>query len=178
MKTPGQFVLLNKVQSTSKQINKKKKQSNKQLKKKIEGAKKEHVKGKDKQVPVVTPPKRNAVHTENKKGKQKKNKKQKPKAEQQTSNVSNNIQKKKPNNNQTTKSEEKKEFHEDLADRLKASRFRFINEQLYTHTGDEAHDVFNQDDSAFTTYHQGYRKQVEQWPLNPLDRIINSIKKL
>lgn len=175
MKTPGQYVLLNKVQSSSKQINKKKKQKNQQLKKKIEGAKKKHVKGKIKQVHAVHSPK-NAVYTENKTGKQKKNSKQKPKVEQQTSNVSN-IQKKKPNN-QTTKSEEKKDFHEELADRLKASRFRFINEQLYTQTGDEAHGIFNQDDSAFTTYHQGYRKQVEQWPLNPLDRIINSIQKL
>lgn len=175
MKKPGQFVLLNQVQSSSKRIKKKKKPKNKQLKKKIEGAKKEHVKGKGKQISAVHPPK-NAFEADNKKGKQKKNKKQKPKAEQQTSNVSN-IQKKKPNN-QTTKSEETKNFHEDLADRLKASRFRFINEQLYTHTGNEAHEIFNQDDSAFTTYHQGYRKQVEQWPLNPLDRIINSMKKL
>lgn len=175
MNNPGQYVLLNKVQSTSKQINKNKKQKNKQLKKKIEGAKKEHVKGKGKHVPAMHPPKI-AVHPDNKKGKQKLNKRQKSKAEQHASNVSN-IQKKKPNN-QTSKSEEKKDFHEDLADRLKASRFRFINEQLYTHTGVEAHEIFNQDDSAFTTYHQGYRKQVEQWPLNPLDRIINSIKKL
>lgn len=70
------------------------------------------------------------------------------------------------------------DFHEDLADRLKASRFRFINEQLYTHESEEATEIMAQDSDAFTTYHEGYRKQVEQWPLNPLDRIIKSIKAL
>lgn len=70
------------------------------------------------------------------------------------------------------------DFHEDLADRLKSSRFRFINEQLYTHESEEATEIMAQDPDAFTTYHEGYRKQVEQWPLNPLDRIIKSIKAL
>lgn len=70
------------------------------------------------------------------------------------------------------------DFHDDLADRLKASRFRFINELLYTHESEEATDIMAQDPDAFTTYHEGYRKQVEQWPLNPLDRIIKSIKAL
>lgn len=70
------------------------------------------------------------------------------------------------------------DFHEDLADRLKASRFRYINELLYTHESEEATDIMAQDPDAFTTYHDGYRKQVDQWPLNPLDRIIKSIKAL
>lgn len=70
------------------------------------------------------------------------------------------------------------DFHENLADRLKASRFRYINELLYTHESEEATDIMAQDPDAFITYHEGYRKQVEQWPLNPLDRIIKSIKAL
>lgn len=76
------------------------------------------------------------------------------------------------------KSASSADFHENLADRLKASRFRYINELLYTHESDEATDIMAQDPDAFTTYHDGYRKQVEQWPLNPLDRIIKSIKSL
>lgn len=92
-----------------------------------------------------------------------------------------------PNRPEQTKSTGKKkkqqsasdaDFHENLADRLKASRFRYINELLYTHESDEATDIMAQDPDAFTTYHDGYRKQVEQWPLNPLDRIIKSIKSL
>lgn len=70
------------------------------------------------------------------------------------------------------------DFHEDLADRLKASRFRYINELLYTHESEEAIDIMSQDRDAFTTYHDGYRKQLDQWPLNPLDRIIKSIRAL
>lgn len=72
----------------------------------------------------------------------------------------------------------KKDFQGNLVDQLKASRFRFINEQLYTHTGNEAIDIFSEDPVAFSTYHEGYRQQVEQWPLNPLDRIIKSVKAL
>lgn len=90
----------------------------------------------------------------------------------------------KPEPNKSTAKKKNKQsspgtdFHENLADRLKASRFRYINELLYTNESDEATDIMAQDPDAFTTYHEGYRKQVEQWPLNPLDRIIKSIKAL
>lgn len=64
-----------------------------------------------------------------------------------------------------------------LIDDLKASRFRFINEQLYSTTSDKARNAF-EDPEAFKTYHEGYQNQVQKWPMNPLDRIIKSIKKL
>lgn len=173
MGRPGQYVLLNRVQSASKNIDKTKKLKNKKLKKKIEKTGKEFVKNKNEheiQAQKIAPERQNKQQkkSKNKQNKQKPNVKQEaPVNPKQKKEIQPKIQ-----------SETKRDFHEDLADRLKASRFRFINEQLYTHTGDEAHDIFNQDDSAFRTYHEGYRKQVEQWPLNPLDRIINSIKKL
>lgn len=132
-----------------------------------------------------------------KKSKQKKKQKLNPKNVSHVKEVVNSVKKQKsqkkkdklknvPAKVKSTKSAAKKkkrpasgtDFHEDLADRLKASRFRFINEQLYTHESDEATEIMAQDPDAFTTYHEGYRKQVEQWPLNPLDRIIKSIKAL
>ncbi|XP_058118046.1 ribosomal RNA-processing protein 8 [Anopheles ziemanni] len=65
-----------------------------------------------------------------------------------------------------------------LVARLKGSRFRFINEQLYKTTGEEAKKLFQEDPDSFTAYHEGYRHQIAQWSMNPLDRIIKSIKKL
>lgn len=69
-------------------------------------------------------------------------------------------------------------FRNKLIGNLKGSRFRFLNEILYTSDGSNAVKLFKQDRAAFTAYHDGYRQQVEQWPLNPLDRIIKSIKKM
>ncbi|KAG5898462.1 hypothetical protein JTB14_015469 [Gonioctena quinquepunctata] len=40
----------------------------------------------------------------------------------------------------------------------------------------EAQKIFQNDPNSFKTYHEGYRKQVKRWPLNPLDVIIKNIK--
>ena len=61
--------------------------------------------------------------------------------------------------------------------KLKASRFRFLNELLYTQTGRKSLEMFTQDPDAFQTYHQGYSDQVKKWPLNPLDLIVKAIMK-
>lgn len=172
MSEPGKYVLLRNVQSTSKKIKKQKQNKNKQLKKKLEKVLPKNAFGKI--------PKQNEKSHEGVGKKKKKNKQNqeilKKKPQQQHQHVQ---QGKKQKRQVIEESEEQpKNFHDDLAGRLKASRFRFINEQLYTQTGDEAINVFKEDDSAFKTYHDGYRLQVKQWPINPLDRIINSIKKL
>ncbi|XP_072390956.1 uncharacterized protein [Diabrotica undecimpunctata] len=65
-----------------------------------------------------------------------------------------------------------------MMEKLKAARFRFINEQIYTADSKEAQQIFQSDPQAFNAYHDGYRKQVKTWPLNPLDIIVNTIKKM
>jgi ribosomal RNA-processing protein 8 len=62
-------------------------------------------------------------------------------------------------------------------DKLKQSKFRFLNEQLYTTTSEEAAKLFKEDPSLFADYHEGYRQQVEKWPKNPLDILIDELKK-
>ncbi|KAJ6632925.1 Ribosomal RNA-processing protein 8 [Pseudolycoriella hygida] len=69
-------------------------------------------------------------------------------------------------------------FRQTLIDNLKGSRFRYLNELLYTKPSDEATGVFQDDPTSFQAYHDGYRQQVQQWPLNPLDRIIKALKRL
>lgn len=199
MSEPGKYVLLRKVQATSKKIKKPKQKIDKQLKKNMERVL-------PTKISTKTPKKKgNKQQQTDESNKKKKNKKQRQEAvkkpqgtwktkrqeasrmkrkgtlQKMPQEVSRNIdklKKQKPQANCVESSLEPNNFHDELVDRLKASRFRYINEQLYTQTSDEALKVFSEDENAFNTYHEGYRIQVKQWPINPLDRIIKSINKL
>lgn len=57
-------------------------------------------------------------------------------------------------------------------DKLDGARFRKLNERLYTIKSEEAFKEFQEDPALFGLYHEGYKKQVESWPENPLDSII------
>ena len=63
------------------------------------------------------------------------------------------------------------------AAKLKSSRFRYLNELLYTQPGAKSFKMFKQDTQAFHTYHEGYMKQAEKWPNDPLQNIITAIMK-
>ncbi|XP_064608821.1 ribosomal RNA-processing protein 8-like isoform X2 [Liolophura sinensis] len=64
---------------------------------------------------------------------------------------------------------------EKVTAKLTSARFRFLNEQLYTQTGQESYNLFAEDEEAFLVYHDGFQNQVEKWPSNPLDSIIKYI---
>lgn len=49
---------------------------------------------------------------------------------------------------------------------------------MYKQTGEDSMKAFKEDGTSFEAYHEGYRQQVTQWPMNPLDRIIKNIKRL
>ena len=68
-------------------------------------------------------------------------------------------------------------LHEKMTKQLESSRFRWINEQLYTTTGEEAVALFAKDPNLFDTYHRGFTNQVKQWPVNPVDKIIKWLRK-
>jgi ribosomal RNA-processing protein 8 len=61
--------------------------------------------------------------------------------------------------------------------KMDASQFRHINEKLYTTTGEEAMEMFAKKPELFDIYHRGFSNQVEKWEINPVDRIIDRIKK-
>ncbi|XP_026759509.2 ribosomal RNA-processing protein 8 [Galleria mellonella] len=65
-----------------------------------------------------------------------------------------------------------------MLEKLKAAQFRYLNEKLYTSSGSEAKQLFQNDPDAFQTYHQGYQLQVKKWPVNPLDVIVTRILKM
>merc|ERR1719331_2400852 len=62
--------------------------------------------------------------------------------------------------------------------KLTASRFRFLNEQLYRQEGSASASLFKNDPTLFESYHAGYQIQAKQWPLDPLNLIIAEVKKL
>ncbi|XP_052738085.1 ribosomal RNA-processing protein 8 isoform X2 [Bicyclus anynana] len=69
-------------------------------------------------------------------------------------------------------------LRERMLDRLKAAKFRYLNEKLYTSTGSDAQKLFQGDPGAFQTYHEGYQQQMKKWPVKPLDVIVKRIQKM
>lgn len=60
--------------------------------------------------------------------------------------------------------------------KLTGSRFRWINEQLYTITSDKALELMKEQPQLFDEYHDGFRSQVTSWPENPVDVFVDQIQ--
>ena len=60
-------------------------------------------------------------------------------------------------------------------ERLTSSRFRELNEELYTHSSQHSFEYFTKNPELFDQYHVGFRKQVCEWPVNPVDVIYKKI---
>ncbi|KAI8381571.1 methyltransferase-domain-containing protein [Radiomyces spectabilis] len=65
-----------------------------------------------------------------------------------------------------------------MKEKLSGARFRWLNEQLYTTKGDEAFNLFQEKPELFNEYHEGFRHQVESWPVNPVNVIVSQLEKL
>ena len=62
-----------------------------------------------------------------------------------------------------------------MLNKLNGSRFRWINEQLYTTTSDKALEMISKQPELYEEYHTGFASQVENWPENPVDIMIREI---
>ncbi|KAL8823270.1 MAG: hypothetical protein Q9191_006009 [Dirinaria sp. TL-2023a] len=60
--------------------------------------------------------------------------------------------------------------------KLLSSRFRHLNQTLYTSPSSTALQLFTSTPSAYTAYHAGFRAQVAVWPQNPVETFISDIK--
>lgn len=69
-------------------------------------------------------------------------------------------------------------LQEQMKKTLAGGKFRFLNEQLYTTTGEEAFELFQSKPELFDEYHEGFRSQVEAWPQNPVDIFIAELRKM
>ncbi|EIE78718.1 hypothetical protein G6F46_012126 [Rhizopus delemar] len=65
-----------------------------------------------------------------------------------------------------------------MKEKLSGARFRWLNEQLYTTPGNKSFELFQEKPELFDEYHEGFRHQVESWPVNPVDVIIDQLKHL
>ncbi|KAJ7320443.1 hypothetical protein JRQ81_019954 [Phrynocephalus forsythii] len=63
-----------------------------------------------------------------------------------------------------------------LEERLVSARFRYINEQLYTSSSQEAARLFKDDPEALAAYHRGFARQVARWPENPVQRFVRYLR--
>lgn len=63
-----------------------------------------------------------------------------------------------------------------MAAKLTSSRFRHLNQTLYTTTSTSALQLFTTTPSAYTAYHAGFRAQVAAWPSNPIESFIADLK--
>ena len=60
--------------------------------------------------------------------------------------------------------------------KLMSSRFRHLNEVLYTSPSDQAMRLFTESPQSYTSYHAGFRAQVAVWPQNPVEGFIEDVK--
>lgn len=94
-----------------------------------------------------------------------------------------NLKKMLKEDNVTTISNKQKEkqtgltLRDRMMKRLRSARFRYINEKLYKIEGKDAVQVFKEDPQAFEAYHKGYQQQVASWPVNPVNIVIEYLKK-
>ena len=59
---------------------------------------------------------------------------------------------------------------------LMGAKFRMLNELLYTSTSEEAVRYFSTNSKYFDVYHEGFRRQAEKWPNNPVHTIIKYLR--
>lgn len=62
-----------------------------------------------------------------------------------------------------------------MREKLVSARFRHLNETLYTRPSAEAFELFEESPEMFQEYHEGFRRQVNVWPENPVDGYIADI---
>ncbi|PVH83388.1 hypothetical protein DL98DRAFT_455073 [Cadophora sp. DSE1049] len=62
-----------------------------------------------------------------------------------------------------------------MRQKLVSARFRHLNQTLYTTPSAHSLSLFAENPEMFTEYHEGFRRQVEVWPENPVDGYLSQI---
>ncbi|KAL3418254.1 25S rRNA (adenine(645)-N(1))-methyltransferase [Phlyctema vagabunda] len=63
-----------------------------------------------------------------------------------------------------------------MRQKLVSARFRHLNQTLYTTPSAHSLELFQQNPEMFQEYHEGFRRQVEVWPENPVDGYVMQIR--
>ncbi|KAK8011343.1 hypothetical protein PG990_010308 [Apiospora arundinis] len=64
-----------------------------------------------------------------------------------------------------------------MREKLISARFRHLNETLYTNPSAQAFNLFEESPEMFQEYHEGFRRQVQVWPENPVDGYVADIRR-
>jgi ribosomal RNA-processing protein 8 len=63
-----------------------------------------------------------------------------------------------------------------MRQKLISARFRHLNQALYTTPSAQSMQLFTESPEMFSEYHEGFRRQVEVWPENPVDGYVGAIR--
>jgi ribosomal RNA-processing protein 8 len=63
-----------------------------------------------------------------------------------------------------------------MRQKLVSARFRHLNQALYTTPSAQSMQLFQENPEMFQEYHEGFRRQVEVWPENPVDGYVAQIR--
>jgi ribosomal RNA-processing protein 8 len=72
---------------------------------------------------------------------------------------------------------EKNSFKNKMEENLLGSKFRILNEKLYTISSEEAFEYFKKNPEDFEIYHKGFEIQASKWPINPNEILFKELKK-
>ncbi len=67
-------------------------------------------------------------------------------------------------------------LHDVFEAKLKESKFRLLNEKLYSITGEEAKKMVAKDKSLFVIYHEGDRSAIKKGTIDPIEQIVKRLK--
>jgi ribosomal RNA-processing protein 8 len=68
-------------------------------------------------------------------------------------------------------------LQQSMRQKLISARFRHLNQTLYTNPSARSLALFQENPEMFQEYHEGFRRQVEVWPENPLDGYLAKIRR-
>ena len=74
------------------------------------------------------------------------------------------------------KTKAEKKLEKKLESDLTSSKFRILNEKLYTMSSEDAFNYFKENKEDFKIYHKGFSFQSEKWPINPNELILKTLK--
>ncbi|MCJ1478233.1 25S rRNA (adenine645-N1)-methyltransferase [Lambiella insularis] len=63
-----------------------------------------------------------------------------------------------------------------MREKLLSSRFRYLNQTLYTTPSKTSYELFKENPTFFAEYHEGFRRQVSAWPENPVNVFVRWIE--
>jgi ribosomal RNA-processing protein 8 len=72
---------------------------------------------------------------------------------------------------------EKHSIKNKMEENLLGSKFRILNEKLYTISSEEAFEYFKNNPEDFEIYHKGFEIQASKWPINPNEILFKELKK-